>query len=165
MQEYKYKSEGWSLTQHTVGLFLLRCGSFLLNMSAVTESVTQALLKIAKSSNTCSHVERIFFPPSNEKKMSLGKPDAQVEQTQRIIDQRSSICSWNWAREFSARPHYSWSFLWTNSVFLSFKWKWDRDLYRLGLKVPIGAWSTFVLTLSVLQVYCANLSFNRTELV
>lgn len=45
----------------------------------------------------------MFSPPSKEEKMSLGKPDTQVEQTQRIIDQRSSICSWNWAREFSAR--------------------------------------------------------------
>lgn len=88
-------------------------------------------------------------------KKSLGKP--QVEQTQRIIDQRSSICSWNWASEFSARPHYCRSFLWTNLVFLSFKWKWDRDLYRSGLEVPIGARSTSALSLSVLQVNCANL--------
>lgn len=78
---------------------------FFLNMSALTEIVTPAVLKITKVSNRLHSWWKDFSLPAMRKKWvwAKPKPDVQVEQTRRTIDQRSSICSWNWAREFSAR--------------------------------------------------------------
>lgn len=90
-----------------------------------------------------------FSPPSNEEKMSVGQPKTWRSgrtNTKNYWSKKLNL-QLKLGQRIFCWPRYCCSFLETNLVFLSFKWKWDKDLYRSGLKVPICAWSTSALTL------------------
>lgn len=139
------------------------CVVAFFNKSAVTETVTPAFLKIAKISNSLHSCWKDIFPPSYEEKISPGptRPDAQVEQTQRIIDQRSSICSRNWAKEFSAHLVTAGHFY--RQTYCSFHLNGNETEIFIGRGSRYRSVPDQLLCSpsSVLQVYCANVSFNR----